>query len=294
MASSSALVFLFDHSGAIVRCRNRPFCLRQPSRHAHGLTLSVLISALVYFLPALVFQDSSALSFESWGPRQCYIEPVSFKYNMSVPYTYEEQRNGEKPFNFSAHCHETQQCLGLRDDALFNLRAAAPGSAFLIFENRLMPDLSPPDGQSIIDNAKILFDDHSVMHIQGVGTFPGAAGIGSYLAIPHAVVSGIVKTSDFSRKMTVIDHNRIIMEIERLQEWTHIPNQTIATQVRLELTFYPCSVRIKTITMELTPFTLVAFSGAAVVPGMHMRMNMHMCACMSITHTHVQIHKNPC
>lgn len=219
---------------------------------------------LCFFLLGAVNRSAKA---DTWGPRQCFIEPVNFKYNDTVPYTYKEQENGEKPFNFSDNCYETQECLGIRDDILWNLRTAGPGTAFLIFENILLPDLSPANGQSIVDNAQILFDNDSVMHIEGVGTFFGATGIGSYLAIPHQVVSGIVKTSDQSRKMTVIDHNRVVMEIKRIQQWTHLGEEEYETQVRLELTYYPCSIKIKAITMELTPFTLVSFTGAATASG---------------------------
>jgi hypothetical protein len=215
----------------------------------------------------LLYSTTAAADSSAWGQRTCSAQPIEFKFNDSTPYTYLDQRNGVKPFRFSEHCLETQECLGVKDDILWNVRTGGPGSAFLIFENILLPELSPPDGQSIIDSGYVLFDDHSVMHINGVGTFVGASGIGSYLAIPHQVVSGIVKTSDRSRKMSIIDRNRVVMTINRLQEWTHLPNQTHSTTVRLELTYYPCSVKIKTITMELTEFTLIAFSDAAVVPG---------------------------
>jgi hypothetical protein len=204
---------------------------------------------------------------DNWGQRTCAAQPIEFKYNDSTPYTYLHQQQGIKPFRFGEDCLETQECLGVRDDTMWNLRTGGPGSAFLIFENTLLPDLSPPDGQSIIDSGFVLFDEHSVMHIQGVGTFVGASGIGSYLAIPHQVVSGIVKTSDYSRHMKIIDRNRVVMTINRLQEWKHLPNETHSTTVRLELTYYPCSVKIKTITMELTEFTLIAFSDAAIQPG---------------------------
>lgn len=203
----------------------------------------------------------------TWGPRKCFDEPVNFKYNDSVPYTFQEQERGEKPFNFSARCYETQECLGVRDDTLWNLRVAASGTSFLIFENSLLPHLSPPTAKAIIDNAHVLFDDESIMHIEGVGTYKGATAIGNYLAIPHQIVSGMVVTSFESSQMKVVDKNRVVIETEWLQDWSHLGNGTHSTPLRFEKTYYPCSTKIKTIIMELTDFTLQAFSDSSLVSG---------------------------
>ena len=58
---------------------------------------------------------------------------------------------------------------------------ASQATSFPIFENAARPDISPEDGYDLVENAKILFDDYSVMYVHGVGAYEGASTIGNLL-----------------------------------------------------------------------------------------------------------------
>lgn len=193
------------------------------------------------------YKGNEARSLEESPPiykrRACPAELILYRFNSTVPYTYKEQERGERMFAFADQCVEMQQCLGIRDDMLWNAQVAAFGTAFPTFENDNLPKLSPSGGQAVIDNSCVLFDEESVMHIEGVGIFKGPIGIGSYLAVPHSQVSGLRNSSVMLQSFRVIGKNSVIGKLTQREVWTHIPNRTFDVEWRVELVYYPCSTK---------------------------------------------------
>ena len=100
--------------------------------------------------------------------------------------------DGATPLEFG-ECPVTQHCLFMKDDALGN-NALSTVFVLPLLENAVNV-FNPTSAYELLENGKILFDDNSVLTIDGVGVYKGTFDISNYLAIPHSSVSNVSQYS---------------------------------------------------------------------------------------------------
>ena len=189
-------------------------------------------------------------------------QPLLFEWGGDNPYTYERQKEGKKPFTFAPGCEETQRCLFMSDDKIFNV-VTGGDAVFPVFEN-LLSERSPSIEQVLV-NAKILYDDKSIMNIQGIGTYKGPTGIGEYRVVPQFLVDNeFLEVTKF-----VASPSSFFTDVELVgqEKWYHLDNMTLMTKWNLRFSYHPCSVVRKREDLKFPPETAQAFSDSGKADG---------------------------
>jgi len=173
---------------------------RRAARLNYASVVSRLCVPLVSLLVTLEATSAAGLPREEEvyaDGRQCFAR-LGSRFNSTFPLGVAEQEAGEEPYEYVPHCLDSHQphefdepldqqdlealeareCLFMTDANVANLQAAAL-AYFPIFENVERPLVSPKSGWELVRNAKIIMDEHSYMHIHGVGFFKGPVSIGS-------------------------------------------------------------------------------------------------------------------
>eukprot|EP00984_Skeletonema_dohrnii_P009580 scaffold3660_cov129-Skeletonema_dohrnii-CCMP3373.AAC.14 len=186
---------------------------------------------------------------------------LSFDWGEDNPYTYQRQTDGEKPFTLTPGCKETQRCLFMPDDKTFNVIAAV-SAVFPTFENFLSE--RSPSIEQVLANAEIVYDDKSIMNVQGIGTYKGPTGIGEY----RTVLQFVEEFGSTAVTKYVAAPSRFFTGIEVLaqEKWYHL-NHTLTTKWNFESSFYPCSIVRKREDLKIPQETVKAFSDSAKVSG---------------------------
>ena len=188
-------------------------------------------------------------------------QPLIFDWGIDNPYTFERQKEGKKPFTLASGCEETQRCLFMPDEKMFNIISGGD-AVFPIFEN-LLSERSPSIEQ-VLANAEILYDDKSVEIIQGIGTYYGPIGIGEYKLVPRFVQDGeFAEVAKF-----VASPTSFFTEIEYVvqENWHHL-NQTQTANWIMRYNYYPCSAIRKREDLAFPPQSARAFSDSGKVDG---------------------------
>jgi len=176
-----------------------------------------------------------------------------------------------KALEFHPGCPKTQHCLLFEDDMVGNLMGASSSTAFPIYQNVLLADhgsLNPENAEQILRNAKILFDDNSYMYIEGVGLYTSPTGIGSYRAVPHSNVSGIIETGAEKWVLQVSPvSKRMQAKLNFREKWKHLGSSVRDVVWDVAYEFYPCSMIQKGETLSFPSFTGQAFIDSAKVEG---------------------------
>ena len=189
-------------------------------------------------------------------------QPLIFDWGEDNPYIYERQKEGKKPFTLAPGCEETQRCLFMPDDKIFNVMSGGE-AVFPVFQN-LLSERSPSIEQ-VIANANILYDDKSMMNIQGIGSYKGPTGIGEYRVVPQFL--GDNEASEVTKFVASPSSFSTDVEIVRQEKWYHLDNITLATKWNLRFSYYPCSAVHKREDLEFPPETAQAFSDSGKVDG---------------------------
>ena len=203
-----------------------------------------------------VLQKSS----DSVDPADCR-RPLIFDWDIDNPYTFERQKEGKKPLTLAPGCEETQRCLFMPDEKMFNVISGGD-TIFPMFEN-LLSERSPSVEQ-VLANAKILYDDKSVEFIHGVGTYYGPIGIGEYKLVPR-----FVQGSEFAEVAKfVASPTSSFTEIEYVlrEKWYNL-NQTQTANWFIRYNYYPCSAIRKREDLAFPPQSAQAFSDSGKVDG---------------------------
>ena len=210
--------------------------------------------------------DENSLSNASFVERKTAVsapncEVLSFDWGVDNPYTYERQRDGEKPFTLTPGCEKIQRCLFMPDDKVFNVIASAD-AAFPIYEN----DLSErsPSIEQMLASAETFYDDKSIMNIKGIGTYKGPTGIGEYKVIPRFVVD--VEIPEVTKYVASPSIFSTVVEFFLHEKWYHL-DETLTTKWNFEYSYYPCSVIRRREYLEFPPEAAKAFSDSAKVTG---------------------------
>ena len=76
----------------------------------------------------------------------------------------------------------------MKDDTFMNVMLGADTKGFPTADDFLSP-FAAKTGEEVLSNSYLMFDDESLMTIQGVGVYRGPVAIGSYRAVPHSNAS---------------------------------------------------------------------------------------------------------
>ena len=187
--------------------------------------------------------------------------PLIFDWGIDNPYTYERQEEGEKPFTLAPGCEETQRCLFMPDDKIFNVITGGE-AVFPTFQN-LLSERSPSIEQVLV-NSEIVFDDESVMHVKGIGTYKGPTGIGEYRIIPQFLVD--IERTEITKYVSKPSRFSTDFGLIMNEKWYHL-DQTQTVNWNFRWSYYPCSVVRMREDLEFPPEFAQAFSDSGKVDG---------------------------
>ncbi len=109
----------------------------------------------------------------------------------------------------------------------------------------------------VLGNSRIVYDDKSIMYIDGIGKYKGPAGIGEYRIVPQFIMENGLE--ELSRYVASPSSFSVDMDIVSQESWPQL-DSVQTTKWTQRWRYYPCSVIRKREELQFPTDTAIAFS----------------------------------